>query len=105
MFRNLPRREDIAAGTPINVSINVATYVTAERDQLQGALKTGNLTKIVEHYPVRETPALNKIARELGFQDREQYEGAVRKLLMDDNDALTFVKSLFGTLKLDIEAA
>jgi hypothetical protein len=53
---------------------------------------------------VRETPALDTIARKLGFQDRDQYEGAVRKLLMDEADALTFVRSLFGTLARDIAA-
>jgi hypothetical protein len=60
------------------------------------------LAEIISRYPADETPALDKIAKELGFQNREQYEGAVRKLLMDDNEALTFVKSLFGTLASDI---
>lgn len=64
----------------------------------------GNLEEIISRYPIRETPALDKIAKELGFQSREQYEGAVQKLLMDDNEALTFVRSLFGTLEADISA-
>jgi hypothetical protein len=51
---------------------------------------------------VRETAALAKIADKLGFQGRDQYEGAVLKLLMDDAEALDFVKSLFGTLEADI---
>jgi hypothetical protein len=104
VFRHLPRREEIAARTPICVSIDVASSVTVERERLQNALDTSNLAEIISQYPVRETPALNKIAKELGFQNREQYEGAVRKLLMDDNEALAFVKSLFGTLEADIEA-
>jgi hypothetical protein len=103
VFRHLPRREEIAAGAPINVSIDVASAVTAERERLQDALNAGNFAEIISQYPVRETPALDKITKELGFQNREQYEGAVRKLLMDDNEALTFVKSLFGTLASDIE--
>ena len=53
---------------------------------------------------IRETPALARIAVKLGFQGCEQYEGAVRKLLMDDKEALTFVRSLFGTLESDIAA-
>lgn len=105
IFRHLPRREQITDNQPINVSIDVVRFVTAERERLQDALDAGNLAEIISQYPVRETPALAKIAQELGFQDREQYEGAVRKLLMDDNEALTFVKSLFGTLESDIEAA
>ncbi|MGI8500268.1 MAG: AAA family ATPase [Hassallia sp.] len=104
-FRHLPRREEIADGKPISVSINVVSAVTAERERLQYALDAGNLAEIISQYPVRETPALDKIAKELGFQNRKKYEGAVQKLLMDDNEALTFVKSLFGTLESDIEAA
>ncbi|MEH2334217.1 MAG: hypothetical protein V7K49_03285 [Nostoc sp.] len=103
-FRHLPRREEIADGKPISVYIDVVSVVTAERERLQDALDAGNLAEIISQYPVRETPALDKIAKELGFQNREQYEKAVQKLLMDDNDALTFVKSLFGTLESDIEA-
>lgn len=105
MFRHLPRRKEIAAASPINVSINVATFVTTERNRLQDVLATGNLLAIIAQYPVRETPALAEIASRLGFQNREQYEGAVRKLLMDDGEALMFVKSLFGTLEADIDAA
>lgn len=82
----------------------LASTVTVERERLQNALDTGNLAEIISQYPVRETPALDKIAKELGFQNREQYEGAVRRLLMDDNKALAFAKSLFGTLESDIEA-
>jgi ABC-type lipoprotein export system ATPase subunit len=102
MFRHLPRRQQISAGLPINVSIDVASVVAEERDRLEDAIRTNNLTKIIGQYPIRETPALDKIAKELGFQDCEQYEGAVRKLLLDDNEALKFVKSLFGTLEVDL---
>lgn len=82
----------------------MASAVTVERERLQNALDTDNLVEIISQYPIRETPALDKIAKELGFQNREQYEGAVRKLLMDDDKALALVKSLFGTLESDIEA-
>jgi len=103
IFRHLPTQKKIATGEPINISINVANAVTLERERLQTALDIGDLAKIVSHYPVRETPALDKIAKELGFQNREQYEGAVRKLLMDDDKALSFVSSLFGILESDIK--
>ncbi|WP_009630381.1 AAA family ATPase [Synechocystis sp. PCC 7509] len=104
VFRHLPRRQEIVEGKPINIAIDVASAVTAERERLQNAFNAGNLTEIISQYPVRETPALQKLVKELGFQDCEQYQGAVRKLLMDNNEALAFVKSLFGTLESDIEA-
>src|SRR6476469_6154237 len=103
-FRNLPKKEDIKDERPINVSIDVAKFVQQEHEGLQYALNSGNLAEIFSRYPVRETPALDKVAKALGFQNCKQYEGAVRKLLIDDKEALTFVKSLFGTLASDIEA-
>ncbi|MBW4444273.1 MAG: AAA family ATPase [Plectolyngbya sp. WJT66-NPBG17] len=103
VFRHLPTQRKIATGQPIQISINVVDAVAVERQQLQSALDLGDLTKIISCYPIRETPALDKIAKELGFQNREQYERTVRKLLIDNDDALSFVKSLFGTLGSDIE--
>jgi len=76
------RSQDIAAGNSINIAIDVAAVVTSERQRLQECLDSGDLTSVISHYPVRETPALSKIAQELGFQERDQYESAVRKLLM-----------------------
>ena len=78
--------------------------VEAESRTLDEAIKTGNLEKIIARYPIRETAALTRIANKLGFQDRNQYEGAVRKLIMDDNEALKFVRNLFGRLASDIAA-
>jgi hypothetical protein len=105
IFRHLPRKEEIAAGTPINISIDVVDVVTEERNRLQAALDIDDLSAIIAHYPIRETPALTEIADKLGFKNRDQYEGAVRKLLTDDNEALVFVQSLFGTLAIDINSA
>jgi hypothetical protein len=50
------------------------------------------------------TPALKAIATNLGFQGTEQYEQAILKLLMDDADALLFVKKIFGPLAQSVES-
>jgi len=103
-FRHIPKKGDIKTEDSINVSINVAKYVREESQRLQNALDAGNLLEIISRYPVRHTGALQHIAKELKFQERKDYEAAVRKLLMDKTEALNFVKSLFGTLAFDIEA-
>lgn len=103
-FRNLPQKKDIVAGKIINISVDMSVFVKEELNSLNDALKAGDILKIISRYPIRETPALTEIASKLGFTDREQYEGAVRKLLMDDTNALELVRSLFGSLKVDIEA-
>lgn len=105
MFKYIPRKEKIAAMAPINVKIDVAAVVAEERTRLEGYLDADNLEPIIQRYPVRETPALKVIAEKLGFRGRVQYESAVRKLLMDDVNALKIVKDLFGALVSEIEAS
>jgi uncharacterized protein DUF4435 len=102
VLRQLPGRDEIAAAAPINVSIDVASIVQQERDRLETSLREGNLAAVIGRYPVRETSALAEIARRLGFQSRFQYESAVRKLLMEDEQALVFVRSLLAPLVEDI---
>ena len=103
-FRNLPKKEDIKDGIPIKVDIDVKEFVKQEYEWLKNALDAGKFPELISQYPIRETGALTNIAKELKFQKREDYEGAVRKLLMDNTEALNFVKSLFGTLASDIDA-
>ncbi len=69
---------------------------------LQALIAAADTSAIISRYPVRETPALDRVATTLGFQGRTQYEAAVRKLLMDDKDTLQTAMSLFGTLGNDI---
>lgn len=99
-----PTRAQIAAGSPVNIAVDVAGILAAEQAGFQALIAAGNVQEIICRYPVRETPALNAIATRLGFQDRRQYENAVRKLLMDDATALNFVRGLFDTLYVDVNA-
>ena len=103
-FAHIPNRVQLSAAEPLNISIDIPQIVREELARFQTALETRNLETIISRYPVRETPALDAIARKLGFQGRSQYESAVRKLLMDDAAALEFARSFFGTLAADISA-
>lgn len=105
MFRHLPGKREVATGTPVDIHIDVAAVISVEHQRLETDLDSGNLASVIAQYPVRETPALAEIARRLGFQNRDQYEGAVRKLLIDDEEAVRFVRSLFNTLETDIGAS
>jgi ABC-type cobalamin/Fe3+-siderophores transport system ATPase subunit len=105
VMQSLPRREDIAAARPIAVSIDVAAVVSAEKAKFDVFLAAKDLEQIIARYPVRETGALTGIAQKLGFQNRAQYESAVRKLMIDVPEALDFVRGLFGTLAADLAAA
>jgi ABC-type Mn2+/Zn2+ transport system ATPase subunit len=98
LARHLPTSKDIATGNPISVNIDVRAAVTTELATLNAFLEQQELHSVIARYPIRETPALTEIAKRLGFQGRDQYESAVRKLLIDDTHALAFVRGLFGSL-------
>jgi ABC-type cobalamin/Fe3+-siderophores transport system ATPase subunit len=97
-----PTQAQIATGATINITVDVAAALAAERATFDAHISAQDLEAIICRYPVRETRALTEIVRRLGFQDRTQYESAVKKLLLDDATALTFVRTLFGTLFTDI---
>lgn len=105
LMSKLPKHEDIAQAKILTITIDVPTVVAVEVARLTEACDAANLQGVIARYPVRETPALDRIATNLGFQGRPQYESAVRKLLMDDGNALSALQSLFSTLKADIDAA
>lgn len=100
--RHLPTSQDIATGNPISVTIDIQAAVNAELATLNDLLERKELHSVIARYPIRETPALSEIAKRLGFQGRDQYESAVRKLLIDDTSALTQVRSMFGSLADDL---
>jgi ABC-type cobalamin/Fe3+-siderophores transport system ATPase subunit len=102
VFRHIPGKAQVKARQPFELKIDIAAAVAAERARLDAAVAANDLESLIARYPVRGTPALSQIAEHLGFQDRDQYEGAVQKLLIDDATAVTFLRSLFGTLWQDM---
>src|SRR5207253_2698195 len=104
IIMQVPGKDAIKEAKPVNINIDTAAVVGAEHDRLKALLGANDMAGAIARYPVRETPALTRIAVELGFQDREQYEAAVLKLLIDDADALAFVRSLFDDLSAAITA-
>jgi hypothetical protein len=104
LFKHIPGKSEVAAGEPLTINLDTAGVVSAERAKLDNAIAANDLTFIIGRYPVRETGALRVLATKLGFKDQAQYESAVRRLLMDNKEALSLVRSFFGTLAADVEA-
>jgi hypothetical protein len=104
VLKHMPGKKEVKEGKPIKIDIDTAHLVKAEHDRLQQLLKDNDIQAVIARYPVRETPALTRIVEELGFQDREQYEASVLKLLIDDSEALAFVQSLFDDLSRQLAA-
>ena len=105
ILTRLPNRRIVERGGTISLDVNVDDYVKSEQERFQALLDASRLADIIALYPVRETPALDQISKKLGFRDRTQYEAAVRKLLMDDQELLEFMRSLLSPLSMDINGA
>ncbi len=104
VMERLPNREDIRKGEPIELRLEVADSVGKELDRLDQLCRASDLQELLQIYPIRETSALAQIAKHLGFQGQKQYEAAVRKLVMDDEEMLGLVRKFFGPLYAEIEA-
>jgi hypothetical protein len=77
--------------------------VDAEFSKASTAARTGDGTYILTHCAIGETPALNEIARAVGFKGRTQYEAAILQLLRDDETILHKVRTMFGGLTMELE--
>jgi len=97
-----PGKSQIDSQEWYSTVIHFASFTGREKTRLSAEIAAGALNDIIQHYPVRTTPALKAIADQLGFQDREHYEAAVRKLLLDDPNALALVRNIFGNVLSEV---
>jgi hypothetical protein len=80
------------------IDIDLETFLNEEKQRFDGYISDKDVASVISRYPVRETPALDAIAKSLKFASRQNYEDAVRKLLIDDEDIREQVKSKFADL-------
>ena len=85
-------------GEPVTLQNNANAIRETRRKELDAAVADGDWETVLTKCPVRESSALVDISTVLGFQRMQDYEKAVRQLLADDDDALAFVRGLFGNL-------
>jgi ABC-type cobalamin/Fe3+-siderophores transport system ATPase subunit len=96
--KQMPTSDQISNGNQIAVNIDTGSLLQQQIEIFNEHINHSQITELISKYPVRETGALGKIATCLRFQNRSQYESAVRKLLADDLSAVHFVRTLFGDL-------
>ncbi len=104
VFSLLPKKGEIANGGERIVKINFAKFARDEASRLEALVNVSDFIGVLQRYPIRETPSLDAIAKALNFTNRDQYEAAVRKLLIDDPEAVKIVRSLLGLLPADLLA-
>ena len=103
IFDHLPNRKKNALNESICIRLDGPAILESESERLSRAIKSRDLDSIIACYPVRESPALVRLVKELKFQGRREYEQAVLGLLKDEPQLLVHVKGLLGTLPTDIE--
>ena len=101
IFKRLPTRKSSPFEDPLVIHLDAPGILAKERESLEGTLAHNDLATIIRRFPVRETPALARIADQLGFDNRKEYEKAVLQLLRDDEEMLEYVRGLLGALPSD----
>ena len=98
IFSGLPNQDSIKTKVPVSIKVDTEAIVSQKADSFNNALANKNWTSIITSSPVRESKALHSLVSQLGFQKLADYEKSVRKLLIDDEEALVFVRNLFSDL-------
>ena len=98
VYGQIPKDDDLLGGQPLTVKNNAKAILAARKRELDDAVESGDWDALVTKCPVRESKALAGISAALGFRNKREYEKAVRHLLGEDDDAMRFVRGLFGDL-------
>ena len=94
----IPSEEDLLTGHTLTIRNDAKVILATRKQELDTAIENGDWETILTKSPVRESKALADISRTLGFPKKRDYEKAVRHLLAEDDDALSFVRGLFDNL-------
>ncbi len=103
-FAGLPTLRQIATGQAITLNIDTEAVIDAEVTALSEAARASDWTRILTRCPIRETPALDAIARAVGLQSKYQYESAVLQVLREDEATLAIARRMFGMLAKELAA-
>lgn len=103
IFSLLPTRGEMEAGTKKSINIDYHEFIQKEQETIHTLIESSNFEALLKRYPIRESGALNAIARALDFKNSSQYEAAVRKVLVDDESAVDLVRDLLGTFPVELK--
>lgn len=102
VFSLLPKKGEVASGDKRTTEIDFGKIAKDELARLEGLISASDFVGLLQRYPIRESPALDAIAKALNFATRADYEAAVRKLLADDLESVRRVRLLLGSLPTDL---
>jgi ABC-type cobalamin/Fe3+-siderophores transport system ATPase subunit len=94
---NLPRHQNILNKEQFQLNIDLNDEFEKEEAIFNDFIQTQNLNGLISRYPIRETPVINGIVGGLEL-NKDTYESAVRKLIIDDSTTKSFYRKLLGKL-------
>ena len=94
----IPNDDDLLVSQPVTLENNANAILATRKEELDAAVANSDWETILTKCPVRDSSALADISTALGFAKMRDYEKAVRHLLAEDDEALAFVRGLFGNL-------
>jgi hypothetical protein len=99
-----PTWKDIQSGGVFTHEITLDTVLSEEKAHFDSLITAKDTEKLVGRYPVRQTEALTEVAKKLKFETREDYEGAVIKLLCDNQELRAQIRTSLGNLTTAIQS-
>ncbi|WP_409565820.1 DUF4435 domain-containing protein [Methylobacterium sp. J-077] len=103
ILANIPDRKLIVASgsDPINISV-VSPYATG-LNKIKALISDGNLTSIINGYPVRETGILGDLAKGLRFLGEIDYEKAALSVINMNDYLKSTIKNKLGALSNQLD--
>jgi ABC-type cobalamin/Fe3+-siderophores transport system ATPase subunit len=83
-FNQIPGKGALKEKSMYRVEVDIGKMVEGEDESIQRALSDRDYQTLVKRYPLRETPAFDEIAKNIGLQNRQQYHRSVLKLVSED---------------------
>jgi hypothetical protein len=102
IFDALPKKSDIGDNASVKIEINVADLRAAEEADFDRFVSARDLDALLQRYPLRKSGALASVANGIGLKNRGDYEHAVRTMLLQDADAMAFLRNLFRDLVAEV---
>ena len=102
--KDLPDHQYITKNSTFTSQVDLQSYLEHECQMFDAFVTTNDVGGLLARYPIKDTPARREIASSLGFKTYGKYEMAVRKTLVDDEEARNEISHLLGDLAVLLDA-
>lgn len=102
IFDSLPNRNEVRSNSSLKIEVDLSALKAAEEADFDGFIAAGDLDAILRRYPVRESGALNSIAKGVGLANRGDYEDVVRTMVQKDAEVMAHLLGFFSNLVAEL---